>query len=138
MKIRTYSELSKLHSFEDRYRYLQLRGKVGEETFGFDRYINQMFYKSGEWRAIRDKIITRDNGRDLGVEGFDICGKILIHHMNPISKKDIEERSEFLTNPEYLICTTSNTHEAIHYGDENLLIRGPIIRTRYDTCPWKH
>ena len=136
--IRSYSELSKLQTFEERFRYLQLNGEVGKDTFGFDRYINQKYYKSKEWRSIRDKVILRDNGCDLGIEGRDIHGKILIHHMNPISTQDIEEQSEFLTNPEYLICVTHSTHNAVHYGDENLLVKEPITRTKNDTCPWKH
>ena len=136
--IRTYSELIKLPTFEERYRYLRLGGKVGEATFGFDRYLNQIFYKSDEWSRIRDKIIIRDNGCDLGIKGREIESSILIHHMNPITKKDIVERSEFLLNPEYLICTIKNTHDAIHYGDENLLIKDPIVRRKNDTCPWKH
>ena len=138
MSIRTYSELITIPTFEERYEYLKLDGIVGEETFGFDRYLNQIFYKSKEWRSIRDYVITRDNGCDLGVEGHEIFGKILIHHMNPISKKDILERSDLLLNPEYLICTIKNTHDAIHYGDENLLIITPPERTKNDTCPWKH
>ena len=136
--IRTYSELIKLPTFEERYAYLRLGGRVGETTFGFDRYLNQMFYKSDEWLAIRDKVIVRDNGCDLGIEGREIESSILIHHMNPISKKDILERSDFLLNPEYLICTIKNTHDAIHYGDENLLIKDPIERRKNDTCPWRH
>lgn len=136
--IRTYSELIKLPTFEERYAYLRLGGRVGEATFGFDRYLNQMFYKSDEWLAIRDKVIVRDNGCDLGIEGREIESSILIHHMNPISKKDILERSDFLLNPEYLICTIKNTHDAIHYGDENLLIKDPIERRKNDTCPWRH
>ena len=137
MIIRTYSELIKLDTFKERYHYLKLNGIVGEETFGFDRYINQMFYKSAEWKRIRDQVIIRDNGCDLGVEGYDIHGRILIHHMNPITENDILTRSDFLLNPEYLICTTKITHNAIHYGDENLLMTEPIMRTRNDTCPWR-
>lgn len=110
---------------------------MGEDTFGFDRFINQIFYKSQEWRAIRDHVIVRDNGCDLGVEGREIYGKILIHHMNPISQKDIEARSRFLLDPEYLITTTHDTHNAIHYGDETLLITAPVERSRNDTCPWR-
>ena len=136
--IRTYSELIKLPTFEERYAYLRLGGKVGEATFGFDRYLNQIFYKSDEWRSIRDEVIIRDNGCDLGIEGREIESYILIHHMNPITKQDILDRSEFLLNPEYLICTIKNTHDAIHYGDENLLIKDPIVRRKYDTCPWRH
>lgn len=138
MKIKTYSELSKLTTFEERYQYLRLDGSVGEETFGFDRYLNQVFYRSQKWRSIRDFVIVRDNGCDLGIEGRDILGKIIIHHMNPITLHDIRTESEFLLDPEYLICTVHNTHNAIHYGDENLLIREPIVRTQNDTCPWRH
>ena len=138
MSIRTYSELITLPTFKERYEYLKLNGRVGEETFGFDRYLNQAFYKSEEWRAVRDYVIVRDNGCDLGMEGHEIFGKILIHHMNPISKRDILDRSDLLLNPEYLICTIKNTHDAIHFGDENLLIVAPIKRRKNDTCPWKH
>lgn len=135
--IRTYSDLSRLNTFEDRYQYLKLNGSIGEETFGFDRFINQNFYKSPEWKAVRDFVIVRDNGCDLGVEGYEIRGKIFIHHMNPILPKDIETRSEFLLDPEYLISTTHPTHNAIHYGDESLLIQAPIERSKNDTCPWR-
>ena len=138
MSIRTYSELITLPTFKERYEYLKLNGRVGEETFGFDRYLNQAFYKSEEWRAVRDYVIVRDNGCDLGIKGHEIFGKILIHHMNPISKRDILDRSDLLLNPEYLICTIKNTHDAIHFGDENLLIVAPIERRKNDTCPWKH
>ena len=137
MIIRTYSELIALPTFEERYRYLRLGGIVGEETFGFERYLNQIFYKSGEWRALRNHIIVRDNGCDLGVDGYEIQGRILIHHMNPITSEDILKRSDFLLNPEYLISTSHNTHQAITYGDESLLIQAPIVRTKNDTCPWK-
>lgn len=136
--IRTYSELIELSSFEDRYNYLKLDGQVGEDTFGFDRYLNQAFYRSKEWKRLRDKIILRDNGCDLGVEGHEIYGRVIIHHMNPISVHDIQDATEYLLNPEYLISTTHVTHNAIHYGDEKLLITGPIIRSKNDTCPWKH
>lgn len=115
--IRTYSELITLSTFKERYEYLKLDGRVGEDTFGWDRYLNQIFYKSKEWNRIRDQVIFRDLGCDLALEGFEIHGRILIHHMNPISKSDILDRSEFLLNPEYLICTTKATHDAIHYGD---------------------
>lgn len=145
--IRTYSELITLPTFEERYRYLQLFGRVGEETFGFDRYLNQLFYKSPEWRTVRDKIIVRDNGCDLAMPGHEIMtldrygnkvpGKILIHHMNPITMEDILHRSEYLLDPEYLICTIDNTHKAIHYGDESLLITMPMERRPNDTCPWR-
>ena len=136
--IRTYSELITLPTFKERYEYLRLGGRVGEDTFGFDRYLNQTFYKSEEWRSIRDHIITRDNGCDLGMEGHEIFGRILIHHMNPIRKEDIINRSDILLNPEYLICTIKNTHDAIHYGDESLLVIAPVERRKNDTCPWRH
>lgn len=138
MTIRTYSELITLPTFEERFRYLQLDGRVGEETFGFDRYLNQAFYKSEEWLRVRDQVIIRDNGCDLGIEGREIYGRILIHHMNPITIDDIAKRSKYLLDPEYLITTVKNTHDAIHYGDESLLIKLPIERTRNDTCPWKN
>ncbi len=137
MRIRTYSDLILLPTFEERYQYLQLSGVVGESTFGFDRFMNQQFYRSKEWRSIRDYVIIRDNGCDLGVPGHEIPGRILIHHMNPISAEDIMERSEFLLNPDYLICTTHATHQAIHYGDESLLVHAPIERKQNDTCPWR-
>lgn len=136
--IRTYSELSRLETFKERYEYLRLNGKVGEETFGVDRYLNQIFYKSDEWKAIRDFVIVRDDGCDLGVKGYEIRGRILIHHMNPILPEDILKRSDLLLNPDYLITTVLSTHNAIHYGDESLLISEPIERTKNDTCPWKH
>lgn len=136
--IKTYSELITLPTFEERYEYLRLDGIVCEETFGFDRYINQEFYqRSQEWKRIRDQVIIRDQGCDLGIEGREIRGKIIVHHMNPITKEDILMRSDFLLNPEYLICTLKSTHDAIHYGDENLLIKEPIIRTANDACPWR-
>lgn len=137
MKIKTYSELILLPTFEERFEYLRLDGRVGEDTFGFDRYLNQLFYRSYEWRKIRDYVIVRDNGCDLGVEGYDIYGKILIHHMNPITARDIADRTELLLNPDYLICVTHDTHNAIHYGDENLIIKAPLERRPNDTCPWK-
>lgn len=137
MSIRTYSELISFKTFKERYEYLRLGGRVGEETFGFDRYLNQMFYKSDEWRSVRDKVILRDNGCDLGIAGREIHSRILIHHMNPITKDDILHGSQYLLDPEYLICTIKNTHDAIHYGDESLLFPELIVRTKNDTCPWK-
>ena len=137
MTIRRYSKLILLPTFEERYKYLQLNGAVGKMTFGFDRYLNQVFYRSREWKKIRDHVILRDNGCDLGVEGYEIHGRAIIHHLNPISIKDIEKESEFLLDPEFLICTTHNTHNAIHYGDESLLPALPIERSRNDTCPWR-
>lgn len=135
--IRTYSELITLPTFEERFRYLKLGGKIGEDTFGFDRYLNQVFYRSAKWKEIRDYVIIRDNGCDLGMEGHEIHQRILVHHMNPITKEDILRESEFLLDPEYMICTIKNTHDAIHYGDESLLITAPIERRKNDTCPWK-
>lgn len=138
MIIRTYKELSRLTTFEERFEYLRLNGQVGKDTFGFDRIFNQQFYRSREWRALRDFVIVRDNGCDLGISGHDIRGqKIYIHHMNPITLKDIADNSEYLMNPEYLITVTHNTHNAIHYGDKELLVVAPIERTRNDTCPWR-
>lgn len=137
MSIKTYSELSQIQTFEDRFRYLKLTGIVGKETFGYDRYLNQLFYSSKKWKSIRDHVIVRDNGCDLGAEGYDIHGRIIIHHMNIITREDIERESEYLLDPEFLITTTHNTHNAIHYGDESLLMSKPIERTKNDTCPWK-
>ena len=137
--IKTYDELIELPTFEERYEYLKIGGRVGEETFGFDRYLNQIFYKSKEWLAIRNYVITRDNGCDLGVSNREIIGdRIIIHHMNPITKEDILNRSEFLLDPKYLITTVKNTHDAIHYGDKNLLQSDPVERSKNDTCPWRH
>lgn len=137
MMIRTYSELIKLKTFKDRFEYLKLDGIVGEETFGFDRYMNQIFYKSREWTSVRRAVIIRDNGCDLGVEGYEIHGKILIHHMNPINLSDIVHKTDELLNPDYLITTVLSTHNAIHYGDASLLPALPIERRANDTCPWK-
>lgn len=136
--IRTYSELIMLQTFKERYKYLRLGGTVGEDTFGFDRYLNQAFYKSREWLDVRDYVIVRDHGCDLGLEGYEIHGKIIVHHMNPILKSDILERNKFLLDPEYLISTVKRTHDAIHYGDDSLLLDAPIERTKNDTCPWRH
>lgn len=136
-KIRTYSELIRLPTFLERFNYLKLNGRVGEETFGCHRYLNQVFYRSKEWRRIRDFVIVRDNGCDLGVSGYDIFGKILIHHMNPITADDIRNRSDYLLNPEYLICVSHMTHEAVTYGDERLLVTEPIERAPNDTSPWR-
>lgn len=136
--IRTYSELITLPTFEERYEYLKLNGQVGDSTFGFDRYLNQIFYRSQRWKAIRDQVIIRDNGCDLAMEGYDIHERILIHHMNPITIEDIERETAFLLNPEYLICVTHNTHNAIHYGSKELLVTAPIERRPNDTCPWRH
>lgn len=135
--IKTYSKLIRMPTFQERYEYLKLDGIVGKETFGFDRYLNQIFYRSQRWKQIRDQVIIRDNGCDLAVEGHDIYGRILIHHMNPITVDDIENESELLFNPEYLITVTHQTHNAIHYGNENLLMILPKERSKNDTCPWK-
>lgn len=136
MKIRTYSELCKLKTFRERFDYLAVKGVVGQETFGFERYLNQKFYSSREWRQIRNRVIDRDQGRDLGLDGYDIYGQIVIHHMNPIVTYDIVHSSDILLDPEYLICTSKATHNAIHYGE---MIEEPVVeRKKNDTCPWKH
>lgn len=137
MSIRTYSELITIPTFEERYKYLQIKGSVGKDTFGYDRYLNQLFYQTIEWKRLRRDLIIRDCGCDLGVEGYEIHGRIIIHHMNPITKEDLLDRTDYLMNPEYLICTTHSTHNAIHYGDESLLVTAPIVRSKNDTCPWK-
>lgn len=136
--IRTYSELITLPTFMERYKYLRIGGTVGADTFGFDRYLNQAFYKSEEWKSIRRHVIIRDCGCDLGIEGREIHERILIHHINPISEEDILGRSDLLLNPEYLISTSHRTHNAIHYGDDSILIDMPLERRKNDTCPWKH
>ena len=135
--IRTYSELITIPTFEERFKYLKLNGSVGLETFGHDRYLNQILYNSPEWRRFRPEIIVRDNGCDLACEGYEIFGKILIHHINPITAQDILNRNSKVFDPENVITTVHNTHNAIHYGDKNLLITEPIERSRNDTCPWK-
>lgn len=137
MIIRTYSELIALPTFKERYEYLKLGGKVGKETFGFDRYLNQTFYKTKEWLKIRDAVIIRDSGCDLADLDREIYGRILVHHMNPIKIEDIINQTKFLLDPEYLICTSKITHDAIHYGDESLLLTDLVERAKNDTCPWK-
>lgn len=134
--IRTYDELINIDSFEDRFEYLKIPGKVGAETFGFDRWLNQIFYKTKEWKRIRDEVIVRDMGCDLACKDYPIGGKIIIHHMNPICMDDIVNRSDILLNPNFLICTSHNTHNAIHYGDQNLLPKKPIERRPGDTKLW--
>lgn len=134
---RTYSELIKIPTFLERFKYLKLNGSVGVDTFGFDRYLNQTFYRSYEWKRLRNDVIVRDMGCDLGLEGYDIFDKILVHHMNPIGPDDIIHRSDYLLDPEFLICTSKLTHDAIHYGDEQILYQDPVIRTPGDTCPWR-
>ena len=137
MSIRTYSELIKLPTFEERFEYLKLKSFVGKETFGYDRYLNQQFYKSPRWIHLREEIILRDQGLDLACKGFEIYGRIIIHHMNPISLDDILSDTEYLMNPEYLISVSNNTHQAIHYGDIDIVPVLPKERTPNDTCPWK-
>lgn len=139
MKTRRYSELRQLQTFEERYNYLRLIGEVGVDTFGFDRYLNQMFYRSSEWKQVRQQVILRDGACDLGVPGFEINDKIYIHHMNPIDVNDISNATDFLLNPEFLITTTFQTHNAIHYGslDSIDIPRDPIVRRPNDTCPWR-
>lgn len=136
--IKRYSELSTIPTYEERFQYLQLKGAVGNDTFGYDRYLNQILYNSPEWKRLRNQIIIRDNGRDLGCEGYEIYGRILIHHMNPITVEDIVSRNPIVFDPENLICVSHSTHNAIHYGDKNLLIMVPVERTKNDTCPWRH
>ena len=137
MILRTYSELIAIPTFAERYEYLRISGKVGEDTFGFDRYLNQKFYRSLEWKRIRDKVIIRDNCCDLAIDGREIYGKVIIHHMNPIGLSDIMDATEYLLNPEFLICTTLDTHNAIHYGDATQLIIDVVERKLNDTVPWK-
>ena len=134
---RTYTELMSLPTYLDRFRYLKLDGRVGVATFGQDRYLNQAFYQSYEWKNLRHQIIVRDMGCDLAIEGREIFDRILIHHMNPINAEDILRHSEFVLDPEYLICTSKLTHDAIHFGDESILYLDPVIRRPGDTCPWR-
>ena len=136
--MRTYSELITLPTFEERFEYLKLDGQVGEDTFGFDRYLNQRFYHSEEWKQIRREVIVRDKGCDLAIPDREIFGRIIVHHMNPISVSDIDGNEKYILDPEFLITTFKLTHDAIHYGDESLLVTTePVIRTRDDTCPWR-
>lgn len=135
--IKSYSELIRIPSFEERFRYLKEDGQVGHETFGSKRYLNQRFYTSREWKQVRNQIIIRDLGADLACPDRIIVGSIYIHHMNPISPDDIDKYYESLLNPEFLVCASFDTHNALHYGDENLLIKDPVIRRPNDTCPWK-
>ena len=134
--IRTYTELISIPTFEERFKYLKLGGAVGEATFGFERYLNQSFYRSNEWKQIRSEVIVRDMGNDLACEDRSIFGRILVHHMNPISTNDIANHTDLLLNPEYLISTCERTHNAIHFGDESILYQDPIERKPGDTCPW--
>ncbi len=136
--IRTYSELMTLETYDERFEYLMLNGNVGHDTFGFDRYLNQKFYKSAEWKAVRNRVIARDHACDLGIEGREIYGTIYVHHMNPIEVNDIEEASEYLFNEDYLICTVFDTHNAIHYGDTSYLQRDKFAhRGPNDQSPWR-
>ena len=138
MRNRTYQELLTIPTFEERFEYLKLEGSVGVDTFGYDRYLNQILYKSSEWRKFRNEIIVRDNGCDLAFPGFEIYGqKILIHHINPITVEDVVYRSSKVFDPNNVVTTILNTHNAIHYGDADLLTTGPVERTPNDTCPWK-
>lgn len=136
MKIRTYSELMSLQTFEERFEYLALYGRVGDSTFGFDRYLNQNFYNSRDWRRTRNGVIIRDNGCDLGIDGRDIFDRIYVHHMNPITIEDFENNYDLLLDPEFLICTSFDTHQAITYGNKNNLRRLPMERRRGDTKLW--
>ena len=138
MSIRTYSELITIQTFEERFEYLQLKGSVGKDTFGYDRYLNQVLYRSPEWKRLRNQIIIRDGGCDLACDGYDIYDKVLIHHLNPITVEDVLTRSRKVFDPDNLVCVSHNTHNAIHYGDVDLLVTGPITRTKNDTCPWRH
>jgi hypothetical protein len=135
-KIRSYSELCRLRTFEDRFDYLSLEGVVGQSTFGFDRWINQAFYRSRQWKEVREKVIIRDDGCDLGIQGYEIYSDLLVHHMNPLSAEDITDGESWILDPEFLVTTSMQTHNAIHYGDERLLPRGPIIRQPGDTRLW--
>lgn len=135
-KSRTYNELRQLETFEERFFYLALRGRSGERTFGFDRWINQRFYRSREWKSVREQVIVRDHGCDLGVLGYEIHSGLLVHHMNPISMDDLEHGEDWIIDPRFLITTSLRTHSAIHYGDEALLPRGPVVREYGDTQLW--
>lgn len=137
MRRRSYSELRQLSTFKERYDYLKLNGRVGAETFGYNRYVNQRFYRSTEWKHIRDQIIIRDNGCDLGVEGYDLHSRIYIHHLNPMTVDDIDQGRQMILDPDNLICVSFDTHQAIHFGDESLLPQLPIERISGDTCPWR-
>lgn len=134
---KTYSELITLPTFEERYRYLKLDGVVGQATFGYDRYLNQILYTSREWRHFRNEIIVRDNGCDMGCKGYDVVTRVTVHHINPITVEDVINRNPKVFDPENVITVSDNTHKAIHYGDESLLPIVPIERKANDTCPWR-
>lgn len=136
MRVRSYSELRRVSTFEERFAYLSLRGEVGLATFGFDRWINQHFYRSREWQQVRDLVIVRDEACDLGIPGYDIHSRLMVHHMNPIAPDDLVRGEEWVLDPEYLITTTHRTHNAIHYGDESLIRRAPVERRPGDTKLW--
>lgn len=136
MKIRTYTELSSLRTFEERFRYLQLKGQIGVATFGFDRFFNQRFYTSQSWRTVRNYVIVRDQSCDLGIDGRDIYGYVRVHHMNPISIEDLECGNADILDPEFLICTSLDTHNALHFGTESNVFRLPRERTKGDTTLW--
>lgn len=138
MNLRSYSELITLPTFIERFNYLQCKELIGYETFGHDRYLNQSLYRSSEWRRFRRDIIIRDNGCDLGCDGYELYSRIVIHHINPLTVEDILNRSSKVFDPENAICTCLNTHQAIHFGDETILNLGPIERKKNDTCPWRH
>lgn len=138
MSIRTYSELITIPSFIERYRYLKLGGSVGKETFGFDRYLNQTLYRSPEWKRFRRDMILRDNGMDLACDEYEIIGKVLVHHIDPLTIQDVIRRDPKIFDSENVVCVSMNTHNAIHYGDESLLMIEPVVRTKNDTCPWRH
>lgn len=134
---RCYSELIQLPTFKERYEYLRLGGLVGQDTFGFDRYLNQKFYRSPEWKQVRRDVIIRDEGRDLAMEGYELQGNIFVHHMNPIAPQDLIDIRDWVLNPEFLVCVSKRTHDAIHFGDASLLPMLPTVRTPNDMCPWK-
>lgn len=138
MIFRCYSELKNLKTYTGRFDYLKCNGEVGFETFGFDRYLNQALYNSPEWKKVRREVILRDNGCDLGIEGYEINERVIIHHMNPITIEQVMDRDPVIFDPEYLIATTHRTHNAIHYGDSEQIYKGPRERKPFDTCPWKH
>lgn len=135
--IKRYSEMIRLPTFEDRYKYLKLTGAVGESTFGFDRYVNQMFYGARAWKKVRNEVILRDNACDLGIEDRQIAVGLIVHHINPITLEQIENEDPFILDPDNLVCVSASTHNAIHFGDERLLARLPKERRPNDTCPWK-
>lgn len=136
--IKSYRELSRLNTFRERFNYLKMDGIIGEETFGIDRYLNQTLYTSADWKRVRNYVIARDMGLDLGVEGYEIYGRIYIHHMNPITVDDIINRMDIVLDPEFLISTAFRTHNAIHFSDDSILLIEPTVRTQNDTCPWRH